>query len=126
MEDIKGGNIMKHDYSNILDMLKKEFNEVQSENMILTMYDKRSLDLYSSLSTSEEYEKNSNKISEIYEKIKKKYENSKEIIYLFEEYSSAVYCSNYLCEKIMYKHGIMDGMQLIIDGLEKVDAKSAK
>ena len=126
MEDIKGGNIMKHDYSNILDMLKKEFNEVQSENMILTMYDKRSLDLYSSLSTSEEYEKNSNKISKIYEMIENKYEDSKEIIKLFEEYSSAVYCSNYLSEKIMYKHGIMDGMQLIIDGLEKVDAKSAK
>lgn len=23
MEDIKGGNVMKHDYSNILNMLKK-------------------------------------------------------------------------------------------------------
>lgn len=126
MEDIKGGNVMKHDYSNILNMLKKEFNEVQSENMILTMYDKRSCDLYSSLSTSEEYEKNSNKISEIYEIIENKYEDSKEIINLFEEYSNAVYCSNYLSEKIMYKHGIMDGMQLIIDGLEKVDAKNVK
>ena len=66
------------------------------------------------------------KIQKKFLKFIKKYENSKEIIYLFEEYSSAVYCSNYLCEKIMYKHGIMDGMQLIIDGLEKVDAKSAK
>lgn len=94
--------------------------------MILTMYDKRSCDLYSSLSTSEEYEKNSNKISEIYEIIENKYEDSKEIINLFEEYSNAVYCSNYLSEKIMYKHGIMDGMQLIIDGLEKVDAKNVK
>ena len=97
---------------------------MESENMILRMFEDHNCELYSSLSNSSEYKDNSNRISTIYREIEEKYKNHNEILHSFEEYSSAVYSSNYLCEKLMYKHGVMDGIKLVVEGMTKIDMKS--
>ena len=97
---------------------------MESENMILRMFDARRCKIETSIMKSKDYKKYSKEIDKVYDELSEKYNNSYKIINSFEKYSDAIYSRECIYDKLLYKYGVMDGMKLIIDGVEKADMES--
>ena len=113
---------MQQNYETMLEQLKKEFNEMERENMILKMFDERRCEIESSIMRSKDYKEYSKEIDKVYDELSEEYDNSSKIINSLEKYSDAIYSRECICDKLLYKYGVMDGMRLVIDGLKKAES----
>jgi len=65
------------------------------------------------------YEIEHQKIKKVNDQIFAKYDNADDIINSIEEYEIASEEIGSLIERQMYKHGVYDGMKLILNGIQQ-------
>lgn len=108
----------------ITSKLEEELDRKGKGNFIDELFDVRAEALHIDIRGNLEYKKSTGKVKQIDNEIKMKYGNKYwEIIHLIEKYEEATTDDGVLCEKLMYKHGVLDGMKLILDGTKQIDIK---
>lgn len=115
---------MKNNCKEMLKNLKKELYPNKEKDFILKLFEKRRFEIDSQVIKNEKYKKYSKEIKEVYDRLENKYKDDLKIITSFEEYSDAIYSRESVCNKLLYKYGVMDGMRLIIDGMTEIKAKN--
>ena len=108
----------------IMSKLEEELSRKGEENLVDEIFDERTESLHIYIKGNVKYKKSTEKIRQIDDEIKMKYgDKYREIIQLIEKYEDAVVKDGTICEKLMYKHGVLDGMKLILDGTRQIDIK---
>lgn len=105
----------------IIDTLKGKIQNEKNDDIIEELFDKRSENIHIAISQNKEYRKYMDKISKIDEEIEGKFDNPREVAEIIERHENIAYESSYICEKLMYKHGLVDGMLLILEGTKQID-----
>lgn len=100
----------------ILEKLENELHIEKNSDFIGELFDDRSDTIHSEITKHKEYKKYIDEINEIDEEIKEKFNNYWDIIKLIEKSRNVTYKNSELCEKLMYKYGIYDGMKSILEG----------
>ena len=104
----------------VLSILGKDLHIKENSNFIDTLFEERAEKFHIAITKDDKYKTDSNKIRKLQNEIFAKYDNADDIIESMEEYEDASGNMGRLIEKQMYKHGIYDGMRLIIDGLHTI------
>ena len=105
----------------IIQNLKKDLYITESDDFIGDLFEQRTEDIDSAIINNKEYAKYLKRNIEITNEMINKLGNSNEVKSLLEEYLHITSKSNDLCEKIMYKYGILDGMLLVLEGTKPID-----
>ena len=109
--------VVKH----IISFLEENLDSQQRDDFIGKLFEQRAEELHMLIMNNKEYKQYANEISKLDEEIHNKFENSWEILNLIEKHENIAFKSSYICEKLMYKHGLLDGIQLILDGTKTID-----
>ena len=112
---------MEKNYKQLIKILEKKLNLEDDENIIEELFEGRSRIIHSVFRINTEFKNYDEKIKKVDEEIRNKFVNNWEIIQELEKYEDASWESGYLCEKLMYKHGVLDGMKLILEGTKQID-----
>ncbi len=116
---------MSEKFVNQLIKALREDLEVESSNdYIGDLFEERAENIHTTIGSNSEYKKQTIKICDVEDEIKGKIYNYQEIIPLVEKHNSIMYKRNYLCEKLMYKQGVLDGILFIIEGAKKINITS--
>ena len=108
----------------ITELVKRLSNDLETKpsvDFIGDVFEERSEEMHSMISSNNEYKKRTRKICKIEDEIKEKFNNAWEILEVIEKHYKEVYARNYLCEKIMYKQGLLDGILFIIEGTKRIN-----
>lgn len=103
----------------VLSILGKNLHIKENSNFIDTLFEERAERFHIAITKDNKYKIDSKKIRKLQDEIFEKYDNADDIIKSMEEYEDASGNMGRLIEKQMYKHGVYDGMRLIVDGLQK-------
>lgn len=101
----------------LLDLLSKNLHIKENENFIDTLFEQRAEKFHTAITKDDKYKIDSVQMRELQNKIFAQYDNANDIINSMEEYEKIIVEMGSLIEKQMYKHGIYDGMRLILDGI---------
>lgn len=96
------------------------------DNLIEELFYDRSEKFHEAITKNKKYKAYMKKINDIDKEIAEKFENRWEIINMIEKYTNATYEGEELCEKLMYKYGVLDGMLLIIQGTKHINIEENK
>ena len=107
----------------ILEKLEDELHIEKNSDFIGELFDDRADTIHSEITKHKEYKKNIDKMNVIDEEIKEKFSNYWDIIKLIEKSRNITYKNSDLCEKLMYKYGVYDGMKLILEGTKNINLK---
>lgn len=99
----------------LLDSLSKNLHIKENENFIDTLFEQRAEKFHIAITKDDKYKIEIKKIRKLQNEIFAKYDNASDIINSVEEYGDIMGEMGNLIEKQMYKHGIYDGMRLILD-----------
>ncbi len=115
---------MEKDFVNlILETLEKNMNINKSEDFIGELFEQRAEDIHREITQDKKYKKQMKRVAYINENIINQYENAIDMIKVMEEYANVIDEIEDTIEKSMYKHGLYDGLKLIIEGMKKIDIK---
>ena len=109
---------MENVYNIIIKKLSKDIGAKQNADIIGKIFEERSENIQSEIRVNEQYNIHVRKIAKISKIIKTKFKNPMEIIQLCEQYANATSDSEYEYEKLMYKYGVLDGMNIILQGIK--------
>ena len=101
----------------VLSILGKDLHIKENSNFIETLFEERAEKFHIAITKDDRYKKEKLKMKTANNHIIAKYDNAMDIINSMEEYADANGEMSSLIEKQMYKHGLYDGMRLILDGL---------
>lgn len=101
----------------ILSILGKDLHIKENSNFIDTLFEERAEKFHIAITKDDKYKIDSKKIRKLQDEIFAKYDHADDIIKSMEEYEDTSGNMGRLIEKQMYKHGVYDGMRLILDGL---------
>lgn len=105
----------------ILEKLEDELHIEKNSDFIGELFDDRADTIHSEITKHKEYKKYIDQINEIDEEIKEKSNNYWDIIKVIEKSRNITYKNSDLCEKLMYKYGLYDGMKLILEGTRNIN-----
>lgn len=104
-------------FKQVLSILGKDLHLKENGNFIDTLFEERAEKFHIAITKDDRYKVDSKKIKKLQDEIFSKYDNADDIIKSMEQYEDASGDMGHLIEKQMYKHGVHDGMRLILDGL---------
>lgn len=105
----------------IMSCLEENWQKENYNDIIGDLFDTRAEEIYSDIAQNKLYREYINKAVEMEEEIKRKFKNSREIMQTIEDTEGARCEREYLSRKLMYIHGIYDGMKLILDGTKRIN-----
>lgn len=105
----------------ISDYLKKDFNNFDTSDIICDLFDEKFDKIEQTLLHTPSYQTYRNQITQLENEIYKKISNDSSLIQLMEKYIEVVLDREELCNKLIYKYGIYNGMSLILTGTKKID-----
>lgn len=107
--------------SKILNELKKDLEMKNEEDYIGELFEDRAETIHGIIMNNKMYKEQREEIYKIEKEIQEKYKNHREIIQLIEKHENVIYDRSDMCEKLMYKYGVYEGMSLIINGINQKD-----
>lgn len=105
----------------LIGTLEKNLHISRNNNFIEDLFNDRSEKFHKAITQNKEYKEYMKKINNIDEEITEKFKNRWEIIHMIEKYTNATFECEELCEKLMYKYGVLDGLLLITQGTKQID-----
>lgn len=106
-------------YSAILKILEKDIKINTNENLINTLFEKRSEKFHVAVTKNDKYKVQKENLKKANEKIFNKYENAWDIISELENWQNISDEISHIIELQMYKYGVYDGIKLILDSINK-------
>lgn len=107
----------------ILNKLEKDLSIEESIDFIGELFEERADTIHLEITKHKEYKKYIDQINEIDEQMKERFNNYWEIIEVIEKSRNITYKNSDLCEKLIYKYGIYDGMKLVLEGTKDINIK---
>lgn len=107
----------------ILNNIEKDFYKKTNKYSINQLFEDRAENIYSDIAEHEVYKQYINKAIEMENKVVEKLGNSEETMQLLEDINKFRCEYEYLSRKLIYKHGVSDGMRLVIEGTEQINIK---
>lgn len=105
----------------ILNNLEKNWHKENYNDIIGDLFDARAEEIYSDIAKNEIYTEYIDKAIDMENAIKRKFKNNGKIIQAIEVADKARSECEYLSRKLMYMHGIYDGMKLLLDGTRRIN-----
>jgi len=105
----------------LIGRLRDDLEVEPSDDFIGDLFEERAENIHATIGSNSEYIRRTEIISNMQKKIIEKIDNLEEIAPLVEKHNNTLYDRNYLCEKLMYKHGVLDGILFIVEGLGEID-----
>ncbi len=107
----------------ILEKLENDLHIEKNADFIAELFEDRADTIHFEITKHEEYKKYIDKMNVIDEEIKEKFSNYWDIMKVIEKSRNITYKNSDLCEKLMYKYGVYDGMKLILEGTKNINLK---
>ena len=111
----------RKDIKQIIRILEEKLPAKTSKDFIGDLFEQRAEDIYAIIVKNEEYRNSTKEIYELEDKMLEIIKNSDEVNKLVERHYDKVYERCYLSDKLMYKHGVLDGLRIIIEGTKPID-----
>lgn len=112
---------MEEIYDKIIKRLEKELKMENYENVIDELFEIRGENFHRAIMDNEEHQKLREKRKQVENEIRKNNENHKEFLKELEKFEDASSDMGYLTEKLMYKYGLLDGMNIILEGTKHIN-----
>lgn len=95
------------------EILQRGLNTSKDEDLIEEIFNSRMEEFHKDIIKNKQYKEYMKTINKIDKEIKNKFNNYEDIINVIEKHNNATCELEYLCEKLMYKFGLLDGLLLI-------------
>lgn len=95
------------------EILQRGLNTSKDEDLIEEIFNSRMEEFHKDIIKNKQYKEYMKTINKIDKEIKNKFNNYEDIINVIEKHNNATSELEYLCEKLMYKFGLLDGLLLI-------------
>lgn len=104
----------------LIEILQEKLNTNKKQDLIEEVFNDRLEEFHKAIIQNKDYKEYMKKINKIDKEITGKFKNRWEIVEIIEKYNNATCELEYLCEKLMYKFGVLDGLLLITQSSESI------
>lgn len=108
----------------LMEELEKKLHISKNDDLIDVLFNDRLEKFHEAITKNQKYKAYMKKVNNIDKEISKKFENRWEIINIIEKYTNATDEGAEICEKLMYKYGVLDGMLLILQGTKHISIEN--
>ncbi|WP_270739442.1 hypothetical protein [Massilioclostridium coli] len=111
-------------FENLLDQLEQDLQLEKNHDFIGELCEERAEIMHMSIVKNQEYKQHMNIIKQLRMEIRDTFQDDRLVFEYIEKYDKIKRENQYLYEKQMYKHGVYDGIMLLLEGMKKVDDTS--